>query len=188
MIDLIISELPDAEFRLLSVSWVDGTDNLADSFSATLEWEGSMQPLFFRLHVLVRVTMGRLVVDYGPYDLEPISISGEEAVVRISGRTGLFFEESVAALSDLHGLYEGIESFLGLKTANNEPWKGWHDGVFGIDGLGGLIKDKITEQIQGAGDLAAVRGVLQQWGMLSLPVGTQHRNRRGAVAKPERRL
>lgn len=174
MIDLLIPEAPDARFRLISAQWVDGTDDLADTFSAQLAWDGDdITPLLDDNHALILAGTGPTRAVFGPYELDPVSIAGEEELITVSGRTGLYFEDAVAAISDIHGLYEGIQGFLRQRIeAQHEPWFGWYQGQWPLGALlyeEGSQASLLFQQLVDLGDLPGVRGALDQWGMTVVP-------------------
>ena len=192
--------------HLASASWVDGTGDVADSFEATLMGLDSPDVdilLSTRLSLLLAPPADPTVADlltFGPYDVEPASVSGENRTWRVSGRVGSHFESTIADREDDARLYAELQDAIISRLASSEPWVGWAAGAGAPAGAAAsdyevsaaFIWGQVQAELVNAVDLSGVRQILKRWGLTATPVpasvdttGFSHRVRVEPLYRPE---
>ena len=192
---------------LSAAEWVDGTGDVADTCTVTVygvdEDADADLLLSGRLSMLLAPAADPEVDDllcYGPYDVEPASVSGEARAWRLTGRIGSHFEATIADRVDEAQLYAALEDAVTQALTGSEPWRGWAAGAgapAGTDPAAYVVSptfiwEQIQAQLVNAQDLAGVRQILAQWGLTAIPyaasitpTGFRHRVRVEPLWRPE---
>ena len=193
--------------HLVWASWVDGTGDVGDTCEVALQGvdaAGVDKLLSSRLSLLLAPPADDAVEDllcYGPYDCDPVEVSGEAAQWRVTGRIGSHFEATVADRTDEAEFYAALEKAITDTLAASEPWKGWASGAGAPAGADAaeysvanaeFIWGQIRAELVNAVDLAAVRQILAQWGLTAVPAvdsitptGFRHRVRVEPLHRPD---
>ena len=169
---------------LSGAEWVDGTGDVADTCTVTLNGldDGDDVDLLLsgRLSLLLAPPAGPTVADllcYGPYDVDPAAVHGENRTWSITGRIGSHFEATIADHADEARLYAALEAAITDALTATEPWRGWATGAGAPSGAAAIdyvvspafIWGQIQSQLVNARDLAGVRQILAQWGLTATP-------------------
>ena len=192
--------------QLSAAEWVDGTGDVADTCTVTVYGvdEGPDVDLLLSgsLSLLVAPPADPAVPDllcYGPYDVEPASVTGEARTWRLTGRIGSHFEATVSDRQDEAQLYADLEAAITKALTATEPWRGWAAGAGAPAGAAAddyivnptFIWDQIQAQMVNARDLAGIRQILAQWGLTAVPyaasitpTGFSHRVRVEPLHRP----
>ncbi len=145
--------------HLASAEWTDGVGDVADTCAIT--YLGAPTTPGRGPIVLSPPTSG---VQYGAYDVETHTVSGEERTHRVSGRVGHDFEAELADREDEGAIYSGIlaavERFAGLA-----PWSTWLEAPATPE----YMRDRVAAELIRASTLGSVRQVLARWGLTAVP-------------------
>ncbi len=148
--------------HLTGAEWTDGVGDVADTCAIT--YLGSPTSPGRGPITLSPPTSD---TQYGPYQVEVHTVSGEERTQRVTGRIGHDFEAEIADRDDEAAIYDGILAEV-VRYAALRPWSQWLEPPASAE----YMRDRVAAELVRGSTLASVRQILARWGLTAVPTAT----------------
>ena len=156
---------------ITSASWVDAYGDQVDSCTVTLDGVENWASLLrqqLRLYLSPVGPVGAVLPLYGPYEVDPRTISQEHQETALGGTVGSHFAATIADREDEGELFDQITSGIRRYFGGLNPYRDWlASSEAGI--TVGTIISLVEAELFNARHLAAVRQVLARWGLTVIP-------------------